>query len=210
MRNYKNVLLDPADCVLMVVDHQSQMYFGVESKSRGAIMNAVKGLTKAAAIFQVPVIMTTVEEKTFSGPTFDGVTSVFPGHFPIDRTTLNAWEDNRVKKAVADTGRKNLIIAGLWTEVCVAFPAISALSDGYNVTIVTDACGGSSRDAHDAAIQRMLQAGVAVTTWQALMLEWQRDWANKDTYDAVTALVGECGGAYGLGIKYAASMGISE
>ncbi|MDR3263398.1 MAG: hydrolase [Clostridiales bacterium] len=203
MRNYKQALLDPTDCVLLVVDHQPQMYFGVEEKSRSCIMNAVKGLTRAASIFQVPTVMSTVTANTFAGPMYEEILNVFAGHHPIDRTAINAWEDVRVKKAVADTKRKKLIIAGLWTEVCVALPALSAIQDGYEVYIVTDACGGASKEAHDQAIARMLQKGATPLTWQAVLLEFQRDWADKTTYAAVTALLEECGGAYGLGLLYA-------
>ncbi|MDR3216427.1 MAG: hydrolase [Clostridiaceae bacterium] len=206
MRNYKKVLLDPEDCVLMLVDHQAQMYFGIEAKTRGAVMNAAQGLARTAAIFKVPVVMTTVTASTFAGPMYEEILNVFPGHTPIDRTTLNAWEDVRVKKAVASTGRKNIIIAGLWTEVCVTFPALSALSDGYDVFVVSDACAGSSKEAHDMAMQRIIQAGATPITWQALLLEFQRDWANKETYSPVTALIEECGGAYGLGLKYVQQM----
>ncbi|MDR2046596.1 MAG: hydrolase [Clostridiales bacterium] len=203
MRNYKNVLLDPADCVLLVIDHQPQMYFGAEGKLRAQIMNAVKGLTKAAAIFQIPVVMTTVTANTFAGVMYDGVTNVFPGHQPIDRTSLNAWEDPRVRKAVADTKRKKIILAGMWTEVCVAFPALSAMEDGYDVYFVADACAGSSKEAHDTAVLRMVQKGASPLTWQAALLEFQRDWGDKITYAPVTALIKECGGVYGQGLAYA-------
>jgi nicotinamidase-related amidase len=166
-------------------------------------MNAVKGLTKAASIFQVPVVMTTVTAETFAGEMYSGVTDVFAGHQPIDRTTLNAWEDFRVKKAVSDTKRKKIILAGLWTEVCVVFPALSAMQDGYEVFFVTDACGGSSKEAHESAVQRLIQKGAVPVTWQSVLLEFQRDWNDKTTYAPVTALIEECGGVYGAGLQYA-------
>ncbi|MDR3292653.1 MAG: hydrolase [Clostridiales bacterium] len=206
MRGYQQVLLDPAECVLLVVDHQPQMYFGIEGKKRACVLNAVKGLTKTAAIFQVPVVMTTVTAVDFGGPMVKGVLDVFAGHHPIDRTTLNAWEDTRVKKAVNDTKRKKLLIAGLWTEVCATLPALSAMQDGFEVYVVVDACGGSSYEAHDAAVLRMTQNGVTPVTWQSVLLEFQRDWADKATYAAVNALITECGGAYGLGLEYAKVM----
>ncbi|MDR2091432.1 MAG: hydrolase [Clostridiales bacterium] len=203
MKNYKDVLLDPADCVVLIVDHQPQMYFGVEENSRAKILNAVKGLAKTAAIFKVPAVLTTVTRDTFAGAMVKAVADVFPGHTPIDRTTLNAWEDARVKKAVADTGRKKIIIAGLWTEVCAAFPALSAMSDGFEAYFAVDACGGSSKEAHDAAVSRMTASGATPVTWQSVLLEFQRDWGDKTTYQPVQALIKECGGAYGLGIEYA-------
>ncbi|MDR0696148.1 MAG: hydrolase [Christensenellaceae bacterium] len=206
MRNYRKVLLDPADCTLLIVDHQPQMYFGVEGSQRSTILNAIKGLAKTASSFQVPTILTTVTAESFAGPLSKDVLSVFPGTRPIDRTTLNAWEDACVKRAVADTGRKKIIIAGLWTEVCVAFPALAAQAEGYEVYVVVDACGGASDDAHKAALQRMIQHGITPITWQSLLLEFQRDWADKTTYDKVNAIIDECGGVYGVGLAYAKFM----
>jgi nicotinamidase-related amidase len=179
------------------------MYFGVEGKSRSCIMNAVKCLARTSAIFQVPVIMTTVTADSFAGKMYDAVLDVFKGHEPIDRTNLNAWEDTRVKRAVENTKRKKIIIAGLWTEVCVTLPALSAISDGYEVYFVSDACGGASKEAHDTAVMRLVQKGAVPVTALSLLLEFQRDWADKATYDPVTALIKECGGTYGIGLTYA-------
>ncbi len=206
MREYKKSLLDPQDVVFLLIDHEPQMFFGVESTSRTAVLNAVTGLAKTAQAFQIPIILSTVEANTFSGPLVSKVQSVYPDITPIDRTTLNAWEDKNFNKAVKDTKRKKLVIAGLWTEVCVTLPALAALEDGYEVYFVADASAGSSKEAHQMAIQRMIQAGAKPLTWMAALLELQRDWANKETYQAVTAIVQDHGGAYGLGLEYANTM----
>ncbi|MFV0393230.1 MAG: hydrolase [Coprobacillaceae bacterium] len=206
MREYKNVLLDPSEVAICLIDHEPQMFFGVESTCRANVLNAVTALTKSAQAFQIPIVLSTVEAKTFSGPLVSMVQNVYPDYTPIDRTTLNAWEDTNFKQAVVNTGKKKLIIAGLWTEVCVAFPTLSALSDGYEVYIVTDASAGSSKESHQMAIQRMIQAGAKPLTWQATLLEFQRDWANKETYQQVMAIIQEHGGAYGLGVEYVNAM----
>ncbi len=206
MRNYPDILLEPEGSVVLVIDHEPQMYFGVESTSRTAILNSVTGLAKAAALFSVPCILTTVAAKSFSGPMAAAVQQVYPKVQPIDRTSINSWEDQKLKKAVEGTARRKAIIAGLWTEACVAFPALCMKRDGYDVYVTTDACGGASKEAHDMAVLRMIQAGIKPVTWMQVMLEWQRDWSNKDTYDGVMAVIKEHGGAYGLGVEYAESM----
>ena len=206
MRNYQECLLDPEQSVVMIIDHEPQMYFGVESHHRYAIENNVTGLAKAAQLFKVPCILTTVTAQTFSGFSYSKVQAVYPQTAPIDRTCINAWEDQNLKKAVEGTKRKKAVISGLWTEVCVLFPALCMMKDGYEVYVVTDACGGASKEAHDMAVLRMTQAGVKPVTWMQVMLEWQRDWNNKDTYNGVMAIVKEHGGAYGLGVEYAETM----
>jgi len=203
MRAYQNSLLDPTQVVIALIDHEPQMFFGVESDCRNSVLNSVVGLAETAKAFGVPVILSTVEANTFSGPLVSKVQNVFPDIVPIDRTTLNAWEDTNFKKAVKKTGRKKLLLAGLWTEVCVTFPALSAIEDGYEVYVVADASAGSSKQAHQIALQRLVQAGAIPITWQATLLELQRDWANKDTYQAVTTVIKQYGGAYGLGMEYA-------
>jgi nicotinamidase-related amidase len=203
--SYKS-LLNPADVAILLIDHEPQMFFGVESASRTAVLNAVTGLAKTAKVFNIPIILSTVEAKQFSGPLVKKVQSVYPDITPIDRTSLNAWEDSNFKRAVEATGRKKLIIAGLWTEVCVALPTLSAIEDGYDIYVVADASAGSTYEAHQMALQRCIQAGAHPVTWQSVTLELQRDWANKVTYTAVTTLLQEHGGAYGLGLEYATAM----
>ncbi|MDR1663587.1 MAG: hydrolase [Clostridiales bacterium] len=206
MRNYPETLLDPEQSAVVIIDHQPQMYFGVEGASRSAIENNVTGLAKAAQLFNVPCILTTVEAKSFSGYMYSKVQQVYPKIKPIDRTSINAWEDANFKKAVEGTSRKKVIIAGLWTEACVTFPALCMKYDGYDVYVATDACGGATKEAHDMAVQRMIQAEVKPVTWMQVMIEWQRNWNNKDTYNGVMTIVKDHGGAYGLGVEYAESM----
>lgn len=196
-------LLTPENCALILIDHQPQMFFGVGSTDRGALMSNVVALAKSAKVFKVPTILTTVAAKTFSGSLMPDLQAVFPDTQPIDRTTMNSWENQNLRKAVEATGRKKLVMAALWSEVCLAFPAIEAVRDGYEVYAVTDASGGTTKEAHDMAIQRMLQVGVAPVTWLQFLLELQRDWARTGTYNAVGEVVTAHAGAYGLGMRYA-------
>ncbi|MGW0581964.1 hydrolase [Streptomyces sp. NPDC002920] len=196
-------LLTPGNCAVLFVDHQPQMFFGTGSGDRTAIINATVGLAKAARTFELPVVLSTVAAESFSGPLLPQLADVFPEQKIIDRTTMNAWEDLAFVDAVKATGRKKLVIAGLWTEVCVVMPTLSALAQGYEVYVVTDACGGVSPQAHEHAVQRMVQGGAVPVTWVQVLLELQRDWARAETYGATTGVVKEHGGAYGLGIVYA-------
>jgi len=199
-------LLTPENSVLLLIDHQPQMAFATHSIDGQTLVNNVTGLAKSAKLFGVPTILTTVAAESFSGPIFPSLQAVFPNFKPIDRTTMNSWEDRKVVDAVRKTGRKKLVMAALWTEVCLATAALSAMDDGFEVYIVADASGGVTTEAHETAIQRMIQAGAVPTTWLQVLLEWQRDWARTKTYDAVTAVAREHGGAYGLGIGYAKAM----
>jgi nicotinamidase-related amidase len=199
-------LLTPQDSVVLLVDHQPQMFFGTTSSDRGSIINATVALAKGAKVFDVPVILTTVASKTFSGPLLPQLAAEFPGVAPIDRTTMNCWEDPRVVKAVKATGRPKIVMAGLWTEVCIALASLSAVEQGYQVYVPTDACGGVTAEAHENAVQRMLQHGVVPLTWLTTVLEWQRDWARTQTYEGITAVLKGHAGAYGLGLAYADTM----
>ena len=172
-------LLTPQNCTVIFIDHQPQMTFGVTSIDRQLLFNNVIGLAKAAKIFKVPVILTTVETKGFSGYMWPQLLEIFPGQQPIERTSMNSWEDKKFVAAVEKTGRKKLVIAALWTEVCLAFPAIQALEAGYEVYAVEDASGGTSEAAHRCAMQRVVQAGAVPVTWQQVLLEFQRDWSRK-------------------------------
>lgn len=198
----KTELLTPDNCTLMLIDHQPQMVFSVQSVDRTLMVNNVVGLAKSARIFQVPTILTTITSAEFSGRLLSEIQAVFPGETPIDRTTMNPWEDANVVRAVERAGRKKLVMAGLWTEVCLAFPALEALRDGYEVYAVLDASGGVTQMAHDAAVQRMVQAGVVPMTWLQFALELQRDWAREATAMAVGDLAIAHGGTYGVGIGY--------
>ncbi|GAA4661976.1 hydrolase [Streptomyces youssoufiensis] len=196
-------LLTPDNCAVLFIDHQPQMFFGTGSGDRTAIINSTVGLAKSAKVFDVPVVLSTVAAETFSGPLMPRLAEVFPEQRIVDRTTMNAWEDANFVEAVKATGRKKLVIAGLWTEVCVVLPALSAIAQGYEVYVVTDASGGVSPQAHEHAVQRMIQAGAVPVTWVQVLLELQRDWARTETYAAVGDVVKEHGGTYGLGMVYA-------
>lgn len=199
-------LLTPKNHSLILIDHQPQMAFATTSHTVDSIRNNVTGLAKAAKAFKVPTILTTVAEKSFSGPIFPELKAVFPNQKPIDRTTMNTWEDKRVTDKVKTFRKNKIVIAALWTEVCGVGPVLSALEEGYEVYFVTDASGGVSKEAHDMAVQRMVQAGAQPITWIQYMLELQRDWIRSETYGDVTAIAKEHAGGYGLGIIYAKEM----
>ena len=199
-------LLAPDNSTVIFIDHQPQMLFGVTSIDRQTLINNTIGLAKAAKIFDVPVILTTVETKSFSGYMWPQLLDIFPGKKPIERTSMNSWEDNNFLAEVERIGRKKLVIAALWTEVCLTFPAIQAIEAGYEVYAVADASGGTTTMAHDLAMQRVIQAGAVPVTWQQVLLEYQRDWARRETYDAVIELVKQHSGAYGSGVEYAYTM----
>lgn len=187
-RNGLDSLLRPEDSVLVLIDHQPFQLTNVNSHDPQAVVNNTTGLAKAAKAFGVPTILTSVIADR-GGLIFKHVTDVFPGQDVIDRTFINTWEDQKVVEAVKATGRKQLIIAGLWTEVCVAMPAIQAAGEGWDVTVVTDASGGLSVESHEVAIQRMIRAGVNMMTWTAVASEWQRDWARLETAGALTQVM---------------------
>lgn len=199
-------LLTPQNCTVIFIDHQPQMTFGVANIDRQILINNTVGLAKAAKIFQVPTILTTVETKSFSGYMWPQILDVFPDQTPIERTSMNSWDDTKFVAEVDRIGRKKLVIAALWTEVCLTFPALEAMAAGYEVYAVADASAGTSPVAHDLAMQRIVQAGAVPVTWLQVLLEFQRDWAHRDTYDAVMGLVKEHCGAYGVGVEYAYTM----
>lgn len=197
-------LLTPQNSQLIFIDQQPQMAFGVQSIDRQTLKNNVVALAKAAKLFKVPTTITTVETESFSGHTYPELLAVFPEHKLLERTSMNSWDDQNVRDALAANGRKKVIVSGLWTEVCNLMFAIEAIDQGgYEIYMVADASGGTSRDAHKYAMDRMVQAGVVPVTGQQVLLEWQRDWARKDTYDPVIKLVQEHSGAYGMGVDYA-------
>lgn len=199
-------LLSPTNCTLALIDHEPQMLFGVQSTDRQTIMNNVVALAKAAKIFKVPTVLSTVAAQEFSGPLMPQIQAIFPDQTPINRSTMNSWEDKNFVAAIEKTKRKKIVMAALWTEVCLAFPAISALQAGYEVYAVVDASGAFTSEAHETAIKRMTQAGVIPVTWLQVVCELQRDWARKETYAAVMKLLKEHAGAYGAGVFYAESM----
>jgi len=207
MSDPKLELLNPDNCQLIFIDHQPQMAFGVQSIDRQALKNNTVALAKAAKIFNIPTTITTVETESFSGHTYPELLAVFPELPLLERTSMNSWDDQKVRDALAKNGRRKVVVSGLWTEVCNNTFAFSAMQEGgYEIYMVADASGGTTKEAHDYAMQRMIQAGVVPMTWQQVLLEWQRDWARRDTYDAVIGLVMEHSGAYGMGVDYAYTM----
>jgi nicotinamidase-related amidase len=194
-------LLTPQDSVLLLIDHQAFQFTNLHSHEPTLIVNNVAGLVKTAKAFRVPTILTTVMEER-GGLLIKDVQDVFPEQKPINRTFINAWEDRRVVEAVNKTGRKKLIIASLWTEMCLAMPAIHARGEGYDVYAVTDASGGVSVEAHDMAVRRMVQAGVTPVTWLAVFGEWQRDWARTETLGPLAEVLVQRGGASGIAFAW--------
>ena len=207
MSNPKLEVLTPQNSQLIFIDQQPQMAFGVQSIDRQTLKNNVVGLAKAAKAFNIPTTITTVESESFSGYTYPELLDVFPNQKTLERTSMNSWDDQKVRDALAANGRKKVVVSGLWTEVCNTTFALCAMLEGdYEIYMVADASGGTSKDAHDFAMQRMVQAGAVPVTWQQVLLEWQRDWARRDTYDAVMAIAKEHSGAYGMGVDYAYTM----
>jgi len=207
MTNTKLEVLTPQNCQMIFIDQQPQMAFGVQSIDRQVLKNNVVGLAKAAKVFNIPTTITTVETESFSGNTFPELLDVFPEHDILERTSMNSWDDQKVRDALAKNGKKKVVVSGLWTEVCNNTFALCAMLEGdYEIYMVADASGGTSKEAHDYAMQRMIQAGVIPVTWQQVLLEWQRDWAHKETYNAVMDIVKEHSGAYGMGVDYAYTM----
>jgi nicotinamidase-related amidase len=199
-------LLTPTDHTLIMIDFQSQMAFAVKSIDPVMLRNNAALVANAARIFSVSTIPTTVAEKTFSGPMFDEIKAAFPKANFFDRTSMNAWEDKAVVEEVNRLGKGRIVLAGLWTSVCIVGPALSALDQGFEVYAIADACGDVSEEAHERAMDRMVQAGARPMTSVQYLLELQRDWARSETYDATTGLARTFGGAYGLGIIYAKTM----
>ena len=199
-------LLTPDNCVVAFIDHQPQMLFGTSNFDRQSIINSTVAFAKATRIFDVPVVLTTVETKSFSGNIWAQLKAIFPGQEPIERSSMDSWDDKNFVAAIERTGKKKIVLSGLWTETCVALPTIQAIHDGYEVYVVEDCCGDVSQLAHDNAMRRVVQAGAKPVTALSTLLEWQRDWANHDTYDAVMDLVKNHFGAYGIGVEYAYTM----
>lgn len=199
-------LLNPTNHALVLIDFQSQMAFATKSIDAVQLRNNAALISSAAAGFKVPTILTTVAEKSFSGPMFSEITEAFPGQELLDRTSMNTWEDANVIKMVNAIDKPRIVFAGLWTSVCIVGPTLSALEQGFEVYIITDACGDVSTEAHERAVERMIQAGARPMTSLQYLLELQRDWARTETYDMTTGIAKKFGGAYGLGIIYAKTM----
>ena len=201
-----SALITPDDHILILIDFQSQMAFATKSIDAVALRNNAALVSHAAAGFGVSTILTTVAEKSFSGPMFSEITEPFPDQALLDRTSMNTWEDANVIKVVNEIGKDRLVFCGLWTSVCIVGPTLSAIEQGYEVYVIADACGDVSTEAHDRALDRMVQVGARPMTALQYMLELQRDWARAETYDLTTGIAKEYGGSYGLGIIYAKTM----
>ncbi len=206
MSNPYHSLYTADDSVVVFIDHQPQMTFGVANIDRATLLNNVTLLAKVAKEFSVPAVITAVETESFSGYVWPQLLDVFPGQEVIERTSMNSWDDQGFRDAIKATGRKNILLTGLWTEVCVTWPCIEMLGEGYNIYIVEDCCGATSQAAHEAALSRMVQAGATRVTTIPALLEWQRDWAKREHYDNLMGLIKNQGGAYGIGVEYAYTM----
>ncbi|GEQ73658.1 hydrolase [Comamonas testosteroni] len=199
-------LLNPHDHTLIMIDFQSQMAFATHSIDPVQLRSNAALVASAAAGFGASTILTTVAEKSFSGPMFEEVTAPFPGQTLLDRTSMNTWEDEAVIRKVNEIGKPRIVLTGLWTSVCIVGPALSALDQGFEVFVIADACGDISTEAHNRAMERMVQAGAQPITSLQYLLEMQRDWARTETYDMTTGIAKKLGGGYGIGITYAKTM----
>jgi nicotinamidase-related amidase len=198
--------LKPEECVMLLVDFQAGLGFGVESLPVQVVLNNAVALARTAATFKFPVIASTSASRVYSGPFLPGLQEALPSVKPIERKNMNVWEDDVVRDAVVAAKRTRLIVAGFLTEACVSFPVLSALKDGFEVFVVADACGGLTPASHDYALRRLEQAGARLTSWIQVLLEFQRDWTRHDTYEAARAIVVANGGGYGMGLAYAREM----
>jgi len=201
-------LLSPENHTLVLIDYEGQMGFATKSIALSELRTNTAIVAGTSKIFDVPTVVTTVAERSFSGPVFPEIEAFYPQETSgyIDRTTMNTWEDETAYKAIVSKEKNKLVLAGLWTSVCIVGPALSALEEGYTVYVITDACGDVSAEAHERSVQRMVHAGVKPITSIQYLLELQRDWARQETYVAVTDLMKKYGGAYGIGIHYAHHM----
>lgn len=204
--NQYHKLYTPQDSAVVFIDHQPQMLFGVANTDRATLMNNVTLLAKVAKEFNVPTVLTSVETQSFSGYIWPQLLDVFPDQPIVERTSMNSWDDAAFRKAIEATGRKNILMTGLWTEVCVTWPTIEMLGAGYNIYVVEDCCGATSPAAQEAALSRMVQAGAVRLTTIAALLEWQRDWKNREHYDNLMGHLKAQAGAYGVGVEYAYTM----
>jgi nicotinamidase-related amidase len=199
-------LIQPTECALVLIDQQAGLAFGVGSTDRQTLLNNTVALARTAAVFGVPVIASTSASKVYSGPLMPAIQAALPGVQAIERRNMNIWEDDAVRDAVLKTQRRRLLISGLLTEACVSFPVLTALSEGFEVFVVADTCGGITSDSHGLALRRMESAGARMTSWIQVLLELQRDWTRHATYDGARGIVEAFGGGYGIGLAYAQSM----
>jgi len=205
-RSNANNAITSENSALLLIDYQSLIMLGIQSHDRTLLTTNIVGLARAAKAFGVPTVLTTVNAQGFGGPFLPELRGIFPDLKIRDRTIINAWEDDNLVTAVNGTRRRILIIAGLWTEMSMALPVLSALEDGYNVYFVADASGGVNPESHQLVIQQLIQAGARPRTWQQVMFGWQRDWACRDTVEAVREIINCHGGAFPQSLIYAESL----
>ena len=199
-------LIKPSECVLLLVDLQAGLAFGVSSEDRQTLVNNAIALARTAVVFALPVVVSTSASKVYSGPFMPAIAKILPSVQSIERRNMNVWEDDAARAAVVATGKRRLLVAGLLTEACVSFTVLSALAEDYDVFVVADACGGLNPSSHAFALRRMEAAGARITSWIQVLLELQRDWSRKETYDGARAIVEANGGGYGIGLAYARDM----
>ena len=201
-----DILLKPEECVMLLVDFQAGLGFGVESIPRQVVVNNAVALARTGVAFKVPVVASTSASRVYSGPLLPALQEALPSVKAIERENMNVWEDDTARNAVLAVRRKRLIVAGFLTEACVSFPVLAALKDGFEVFVVADACGGLTPASHELALRRQEQAGARLTSWIQVLLEFQRDWTRHETYEAARAIVVANGGGYGMGLAYAREM----
>ena len=201
MSNPYHTMISPQDTALVLIDFQPAMFQGVESHDRLSVVHNVQVLAKSALVFKLPVVISTVAKDSFSGPFMPEVTELFPNLPVIDRTSINAWLDAEFRKAVAATGRKKIVLAGLWTEACVMFPTLDMLKEGYQIYVAADACGDVSKEAHERALQRLVQAGAVPVTSLQVCFELQQDWARGETYEGVMDIL-RAHSPYGIQVRF--------
>lgn len=201
-----DILLKPEECVMLLVDFQAGLGFGVESIPRQVVVNNAVALARTAVAFKASVVASTSASRVYSGPLLPVLQDALPSVKAIERKNMNVWEDDTARNAILSTNRKRLIVAGFLTEACVSFPVLSALKDGFEVFVVGDVCGGLTPASHEFALRRLEQAGARLTSWIQVLLEFQRDWTRHETYEAARAIVVSNGGGYGMGLAYAREM----
>ena len=178
----QDALLTPLNSALVIIDYQPVQVTSIASMDRRMLVTNIVSVARLAKLFSVPIVLSTVNVKTGkNAPTIHQLTEVLGGLDALDRTTINAWEDNEFVRAVKATGRRKLIMTALWTEACLAFPTLDALREGFEVYPVVDAVGGTSVEAHRAGLERVVQVGAKPTSWVQLACELQRDWARTKT-----------------------------
>lgn len=196
-----HTMLTRTECAVALIDYQPAMFAGVHSHDRVTIVQNVQILAKAAKLFRVPTILSTVAAQSFSGAMLPEISAIFPDQKPIDRSSINSWLDQNFKAAVEKTGRRKIVLAGLWTEACVMFPTLDLLQNGFEVYVPTDACGDITAEAHERSVQRLVQAGAVPITSLQFLFELQQDWGRSETYEGCMEIM-KAHSAYGIEVRF--------